>query len=95
VEGLLVGSPYAANIADLDGGGRRRRKSSGSVVDFNALVLRRGLVNDDGKVPKLGEVIFGELPIDKSDLGEAVFPRVNGSRSFFLVGGAPNEAMEG
>lgn len=39
MEGLLVGSPYAANIADLDGGGRRRRNSSGSFFDTNALVL--------------------------------------------------------
>lgn len=39
MEGLFAGSPYAANIADLDGGGRRRRNSSGSVLDANALVL--------------------------------------------------------
>ena len=95
VEGLLVGSPYAANIADLDGGGRRRRKPSESVLDCNALVLRRGLLTDDGELPKSGELIFGELPIDKSDLGKAVFLRMNGSRSFFLVGSVPIEAMEG
>ena len=41
MEGLLVGSPYAANIADLDGGGRRRRNSSGFALDTNALVLLR------------------------------------------------------
>lgn len=86
-------SLYAANIADLDGGGRRRRKSSGSVLDTNALVLKRGL-STGREAPKLGEWIFGELP-DKSDLGEGIFLRANGSRSFLPVGGILIEAMEG
>ena len=93
MEGLLVGSPYAANIADLDGGGRRRRRSCGSVLDVNALVLAQELLADRGEVLKLGELTFGELPNDNSDLGKAFFFRANGRRSFLL--GVPGGAMEG
>ena len=38
-ERLLLGSPYAANIAERDRRGRRWRKSSGSVLDISVLVL--------------------------------------------------------
>jgi hypothetical protein len=92
VEGLLVKSPYAANIADLDGGGRRRRKSSGSVLDANAVILRPAWLADGEEVPKLDELTFGELPIDSSDLGKTTFLRANGSRSFLRIGGVPIEA---
>jgi hypothetical protein len=87
----LVGSPYAANIADLDGGGRRRRNSSGSVLDTNAPLLTRPLLADRGEVSKLGELTFGELPIDKSDIGKAFFLRANGRRNFLPEGGIPNK----
>lgn len=86
VEGLLAESPYAANIADLDGGGRRRRKSSESALGTDALVLRRELSVDRGRVSKMGELTFGELAIDKSDLGKGFVLRVNGRRSFLPVG---------
>ena len=84
-----VWSPYAANIADLDGGGRRRRKSSGFALGTDDALER-------GEVSNLGEVTFGELAIDKSDLGKASFLRANGRRSFLLVGGGrDNVVIEG